>query len=72
MKHREILDSLEQGLNSILDARSDSRYIQGIEGIVIFEELDRLALLTKLAIEKIAAMDRSEGVRNVFNSKDQI
>lgn len=50
---RDVADSLEQALSNIQDARDDTRHIQGIDAIVAYEELDRLALLTKLALERV-------------------
>ena len=49
----DVIESLEFSLHNILDARADSKYIQGVEGIVAYEELDTLATMIKLKLEKL-------------------
>lgn len=56
--YREVVESLEQGLEHIRNARDDSKYIQGIDGIVAYEELDRLLLLTRLAVNRLAVWEK--------------
>lgn len=56
--YSEVVSSLEQSLEYLLDAKSDSRYIEGVEGIIVYEELDRLALLIRMSIDRVLAWER--------------
>lgn len=56
----DVIENLEFSLHNILDARADAKYVQGMEGIVAYEELDTLATIVKLKIEKLKGWEKSE------------
>lgn len=57
----EVVYQLELSLENLKNARDDSKFMEGIEGIVTFEELDRLVLLTNLALERVTKMENNDG-----------